>query len=274
LPRQGSHRLPQFLPDGRHFLFFAQGSVEGQGIYLASLDGGEVKRLTAADAAGAYTEPGLLIFDNQGALLGRHLDITGRSLTGETFTVAESVAYDPSFNLAAFSVSAAGRIAYRAGGLERRQLTWFDRTGRQVGVAGDVDNTVLGVDISPNGRQLAVSRTVQRNMDLWLIDVLRGGAARLTSDPAIDQYGTWAPDGTQIAFTSNRNGIYDIFATASNGGGTEELLLKSAHVKAPTDWSRDGQFILFQDVDPKNSWDVWALPTFGERKPFVVVSTP
>ncbi len=274
LPRQGSHRLPRFLPDGRHFLFFAQGSVESQGIYLASLDGGEAKRLTAADAAGAYTDPGFLIFNNQGALLGRHLDIASGSLTGETFTLAESIAYDPSFNLAAFSVSATGRIAYRAGGLERRQLMWFDRAGRQVGVVGEIDNSVVGVDISPDGRQLAVSRTVQNNMDLWLIDALRGGAARLTSNPAVDQFGTWAPDGTQIAFTSNRNGIYDIFATASNGAGTEELLLKSSQVKAPTDWSRDGRFILFQDVDPKNSWDVWALPMFDERKPFVVVSTP
>jgi serine/threonine protein kinase len=53
LDNQTSHRWPQFLPDGRHFLFFAQGSVEIQGIYLASLDSGETKRLTAADTAGA-----------------------------------------------------------------------------------------------------------------------------------------------------------------------------------------------------------------------------
>jgi hypothetical protein len=46
-PRQTSHRSPQFLPDGRHFVFYAQGLPETSGIYLGSLDGGEPKRLGA-----------------------------------------------------------------------------------------------------------------------------------------------------------------------------------------------------------------------------------
>src|SRR5262249_52781143 len=72
LPRQGSHRFPQFLPDGRHFLFF-QGNPEAQGIYMASLDGSDAKRLLAAGAAGAYIDPGLLIFNREGALVARRL---------------------------------------------------------------------------------------------------------------------------------------------------------------------------------------------------------
>ena len=98
LPRQGSHRLPLFLPDGRHFLFFAQGNIEGQGIYLASLDSGETKRLTPADAAAAYTEPTLVLYLRQDTLVARTLDVNGGALKGDPITVADRVGYDNAFN--------------------------------------------------------------------------------------------------------------------------------------------------------------------------------
>jgi Tol biopolymer transport system component len=61
-PRQTSHRFPHFLPGGRQFLFYAGGLPETQGIYLASLDSLETKRLTAADTAGMYAPSGWLLF--------------------------------------------------------------------------------------------------------------------------------------------------------------------------------------------------------------------
>jgi hypothetical protein len=175
-PRQAGHRLPQFLPDGRRFLFFAQGNSEGQGIYIGSLDSADTKRLTSAEASGAYTEPGVLVFMQQNALVVRSFDLAGGMLTGDPVTIAERVSYDAGFNLAGFSVSAVGRLAYRAGGSERRQLTWFDRTGKMTGVAGEPDtNNLVTNALSPDGRRIVVSRTVQSNVDVWVIDVLRVG---------------------------------------------------------------------------------------------------
>src|SRR5262249_60407597 len=75
LPRQVSHRFPQFLPDGKQFIFFSQGAVDVQGIYLGSLDNKDTKRLTLADTAGGYTEPGWLLFNRQGALVARRLNV-------------------------------------------------------------------------------------------------------------------------------------------------------------------------------------------------------
>jgi eukaryotic-like serine/threonine-protein kinase len=80
---QLSHRFPHFLPGGRQFLFFVQGTTESDGIYLGSLDAPETKRLTAADAAGAYTPPGWLLFVRQGSLVARHLDPSRAELTGD-----------------------------------------------------------------------------------------------------------------------------------------------------------------------------------------------
>jgi Tol biopolymer transport system component len=274
-PRYGSHRWPQFLPDGRRFLFFAQGNPEGQGIYLGSLDGTRATRLTPADAAGAYAEPGALVFMQQNALVVRRFDVASGRLTGDPVTLADRVSYDAGFNLAGFSVSAAGRLAYLAGGLEQRQLTWFDRTGKTIGVAGEPDaNDLVSPALSPDGRRIAVTRIVQGNQDVWVIDALRGGATRLTFDPAFDAFAAWSPDGKRIAFESNRRGIYDLFTKSSTGTGDEELLLASPSPKLPSDWSLDGQFVLYQHGDPKNGWDLAAMPMMGERKPIVVVSAP
>jgi Tol biopolymer transport system component len=274
-PRQGSHRWPQFLPDGRRFLFFAAGNPEGQGIYLGSLDGTDTTRLTSAEAAGAYAEPGALVFLQQNALVVRSLDVAGGMLTGDPVTVADRVSYDAGFNLGDFSVSAVGRLAYRAGGSERRQLTWFDRTGKVMGVAGEPDaNGLVLSALSPDGRRIAVNRTVQSNQDIWVIDVQRGGATRFTFDPAVDNFGVWSPDGTRIAFSSSRKGIFDLFLKPSSGAGAEELVLASPFTKIPTGWSLDGRFLLYQHGDPQNGWDLAALPMMGDRKPIVVVSTP
>ena len=76
-PRQDGHGVPYFLPDGRHFLFYAQGTPEAAGISLGSLDGGAPTRLTAADSAGAFLPPDQVVFVRQGTLVARRLDLAG-----------------------------------------------------------------------------------------------------------------------------------------------------------------------------------------------------
>jgi len=166
LPQQGSHRFPQFLPDGKQFLFFSQGNPDGQGIYLGSLDKGQTKRLTPGDSAGGYVEPGWFLFNRQGALIARRLNLTLAAMEGDPVTLAESVSYDTGFNLGGFSVSSVGNIAYRAGALERRQLRWFDRTGRVLGEVGEPEVDLLNVELSPDGRRAAVVRILQDNADI------------------------------------------------------------------------------------------------------------
>jgi serine/threonine protein kinase/Tol biopolymer transport system component len=275
LPRQGSHRFPQFLPDGKHFLFFSQGSPDTQGIYLGSLDNSETKRLIPSDSAGGYVEPGWLLFNRQGALVARRLNVTRAELEGEPVTVADSVSFDTGFNLGGFSVSSFGNVAYRAGALERRQLKWFDRTGRVLSEVGEPDvNLLEAVELSPDERRVAVSRTLQDNRDIWLVDLARGTRTRLTFDAASDHLGSWSPDGAQIAFQSNRKGNYDLYIKPSSGAGAEQPLLESSHVKMVMDWSRDGRYVLYNDGDPKTGYDLWALPVQGDRKPLLVVNTP
>ncbi|MBI4474963.1 MAG: PD40 domain-containing protein [Acidobacteria bacterium] len=275
-PRQTNHRFPQFLPDGRHFLFHGQGTPETSGIYLGSLDGSEPKRLTPSDTFGAYLWPDRLVFMREGALITRRLDIARGELTGDPVTLADPVGYDATFLLGGFSVSGGGRIAYRAGGAGRRQLTWFDRTGKRLGVAHEQDaGNVLGPELSPDGRRVAVQRTTQNNQDVWLMDLARGGSVRFTVDVSNDGFPVWSPEGTRIAFASARKGPYNLYLKPSSGVGAEELLRETASAKIPQDWSKDGRFLLYYEIDPKTNRDLWALEMTGnERKTRVVANTP
>jgi len=144
-----------------------------------------------------------------------------------------------------------------------------------MGTIGAPDITSLGeVELSPDGKRVAVWRMVDGNQDVWLFDATRGVPTRFTFDAAFDSHALWSPDGRRIVFNSNRKGVYNLYWKSSTGAGSDELLLESDQGTIPADWSSDGRFLLFDGVDPQTSYDLWVLPLFGERKPFPFLKTP
>ena len=275
-PHQISHRFPQFLPDGRHFIFYVTGPESSSGIYLGSLDGNESSRLMAADSSGAFMKPDRVLVIQQGTLIARRLDVARRAVTGDPVTVANQVGIEGNTNLGGFSVSRDGQVAYRVGGVAVRQLTWFDRTGKSVGVASEPDaNNLQYPELSPDGRRVAMSRTVQGNFDIWLLDLVRGGLTRLTFDAGQDSLPVWSPDGMRIAFSSNRKSTWDLYLKASNGSGIEDSLPDTPSAEIAQCWSRDGRFLLYITGNSKTGLDLWALDmTTREHQSRVVENTP
>jgi eukaryotic-like serine/threonine-protein kinase len=272
-PRQVSHRFPEFLPDGRKFLFFVEGSPETQGIYLGALDSSRTQRLTAADAAGAYLAPGWLLFLRQGTLVARSLDSTRGELTGDPIPVAAPVGLDALLFASALSASGTGIVAYRSGGVGRRQLTWFDRTGKLLGTLGAPDeNGLVAPSLSPDGRRVVAHRTAQNNTDIWIFDPAR--TTRFTFDASRDLFPIWSPDGMHVAFDSNRTGYRHFYQKRSDLAGTEMPLLEGPEEKVLNDWSPDGRFLLYTTPsDPKTGADIWYLPLSGDRQPVAFLRT-
>jgi eukaryotic-like serine/threonine-protein kinase len=290
-PRQVQHVFPQFLSDNRHFLYYALGTPEAAGIYLGSLDGTEPKRLTAADSTGAYLPQGMsganaspigrsseetIVFTRQTTLMAQRLDLQRGELTGDPVRLADAVGGNGVIGFGGFSISADGRVAYRAGGGALRQLKWYTRTGKAVSVVGDPDSaSLLYPELSPDGAYVALTRTVQNDSDVWLVDLVRGGMTRFTFDPSVDVAQTWSPDRMRIAFSSTRKGPFNLYVKSASGAGAEVPLLETPNSKYVHDWSSNGQFLLYGDTDPKTGRDLWALPITGnDRKPFDVVKTP
>jgi eukaryotic-like serine/threonine-protein kinase len=275
-PEVGSHRFPNFLPfeSGRHqFLFYGHGTPEGDGIYLGSMDSSVTKRLTAADTAGAYMPGGWLVFIHEASLLARRLDLRRGELIGEPVTLADSVNYDTTSYAGAFSTSATGIIAYRSGKASLWQLTWFDRLGKAVGNFGLPNpSNPLNPELSPDGKRVALDRTMLGFADVWIVDASR--TTRFTFDAADDHWPIWSPNGDRIVFDSSRGGpSHDLYWKPSSSARGEELLLDTSQAKGANDWSSNGKFILYSSQDPKTGSDLWLLPMTGERKPQVLLKT-
>jgi serine/threonine protein kinase len=268
---QTNHRFPFFLPNGRQFLFYSGGAARG--IYLGSLDRRETKLVVLTDTPGAYLTPGWLVFLRESVLLAQRFDAAHGVVSGETVKLAD---IDPR-GTAAFSVSAAGMVAYGSGRPDKRQLAWFDRTGTSLGTVGEPDDTDLGgLELSHDGRRVAVHRTTQNTRGLWLLEVEGKRSTKFTVGPARQSYPVWSPDDSSIAFVSAQ-GKGQILRKPSNPSGTEELLMEPTNVNptVPDDWSPDSRFILLYHLDRKTSnIDEWLLPMDGDRKPFPYLDKP
>jgi hypothetical protein len=88
--KESSHRWPDFLPDGSHFLYFAHGSTSADsGIYLAALDSKERKLLLHNDSNAIYAAPGYLLFVRDNTLMAQSINLRSLALEGEAKPVAD-----------------------------------------------------------------------------------------------------------------------------------------------------------------------------------------
>ena len=166
-------------------------------------------------------------------------------------------------------------LAYHAGPSRKTQLAWLDRAGKELGVIGPPADH-YAPRLSPDGTRLAVSRLDpdSTNGDIWLMDLARSIASRFTFDPADDYLPVWSPDGTRLFFSSSREGVQQLYQALSDRPGSEEPLHRSGAWKAPDDVSPDGQFLIYETIDPKTRIDLWLLPLSGDRRPKPFVVTP
>jgi Tol biopolymer transport system component len=146
-------------------------------------------------------------------------------------------------------------------------MAWYDRGGKLLGSIGPATTRgVFDPAISPDGKSVAFRRISASGSDLWLSDLTREAEQRLTTD-ARSVAPVWSPNGDRMVFASGRSGTYNLYQKATSATGKDELLLASSNTKVPTQWSRDGRFIVYTEADPKTKWDVWVLPMGPERKP-------
>jgi eukaryotic-like serine/threonine-protein kinase len=203
-------------------------------------------------------------------LLAQPVDPNTFALAGDPVTLVDDVSVSAG-GRAAFSVSRTGVVAYEHQRNVESQLTWVDRTGKELDIVGK-PGIYSTIDMAPDEHRVAVGLmdpgTVAVN--LWVMDLERPVASRLTYGTVRESDPAWSPDSRRIAFNSIRNGLKSLYAMSPGGGSEEELLRSSGPPLAIDDWSKDGRFVLYH-ID--STRELWALPLAGDRKPILVMRT-
>ncbi|HVE65412.1 MAG TPA: protein kinase, partial [Thermoanaerobaculia bacterium] len=271
------HWRPQFLPDGKHFLYLARCEpAQNSGIYVGSLESKETKRVADVDVAASFAQPGYLLFVRGKVLMAQPFDPSAPAVTGEAVVVGRDVQYVQTWGSAAFAASETGVLAYQGASPAARQLAWFDRSGKRISTLGPDAEYDDDPRISPEGSRVAIIRIdpAARSADIWIVDVTRGIGTRFTFDAAREAEPVWSSDGQRLFYSSNKEGIGNIYEKDASGAGPEKLVLKSDLWKVPFDASPDGRWLLFGFRDPKTDSDVWLLSLSGDRKATPLLATP
>ena len=273
-PKRQSDSWPQFLPDGRRFLYLRQGGpgIEGGGTaYLGTLAGAGARELVSGVFNALFVAPDRILFADATGINVRRVDLNRGRMTGEIEEISADV--DRHLGHAALSVSRSGTLAYAAAGSRDHRLVWVDRAGHETGVVATADGW-RDVALSPDGSRVAVQRIVPEANDIWTVDLARGVPSRFTFSPDVDDDPVWSADGRAIAFSSVRDGIPGIYRQRASGAGDAELLFTNRTPVHPTAWSPDGRFLLFEQTDRMSASDVWVLPLQGDHTPRAYLATP
>jgi Tol biopolymer transport system component len=269
---EDSHREPEFLPDGRHFLFLARGNnisgVAGRGaaIKIGSLDEQPPRLLMPAESQAIYAL-GKLLFVQSGKLMARPFDPDQLAFSGDPVPIAQDVRVLEDIFRGVFSASQTGNLIYVAGKSPGSGIYWLDRTGHHRDPVMVVSTyTPDTVELAPDaGRAAIVETTGTTTEAISIVDLSRGVATRLTPGLASCNSPVWSQDGAGLVFSSNRKGHYDLYWKPVGEASGERLLFESDQDKNPVAWSPDGRLVAYYLTPPHPDAGYWVLPLEGRN---------
>ena len=276
-------KWPQFLPDGKHYLYLSKSNRPGQqGIYAASLDSNERKLIVVTNNIAAYVQSGHLLFMRGDSLVAQPFDLRSLTLSGEPHPVVEHIegagSFDDPLSGPIFSASLNGALVWRRGSSQSFVSIpqWVDRSGKGLGFVGEPAD-FSGPALSPDEKKFAVAiRDPEiKTRDIWIVDLVRGTRTRLVSNPSDDLNPVWSPDGTRIAFTSDRSGQRAIYQKLADSSGPEELVFDGKEAQKNVEsWSQDGKYLLYNSRTSQASplAHLYVLPLAGDRKPISLLN--
>ena len=243
------HNSPEFLPDGRRFLYVASsGKPDGTTVRVGTIDSMDSKVLLESGGNAAYAppvpgKPGSLLFYFRGALMAQPFDQERLTLSGGRTVLAPEVFFRQ--GRADFSVSENNVLAYQPTNRKDLQLGWFDRAGRLIQNIG-IRNDYFGLRLSPDEKRLVFSVADEFNWypSIWVMELARGLVSRVTNLSDSSFLPVWSPDGNEILFGNGSEQRMRLLRQSLNSSKFS-IVLDTPGPKFPTDWSTDGQFVTY-----------------------------
>jgi serine/threonine protein kinase/Tol biopolymer transport system component len=264
-----SHGRPQFLPDGKHFLYWVAGSAERKGMYSGSVDDVAAQPRERIVTVPARYASEKLLFVRGATLMAQTFDAERRRLTGEPTPIVDHVQIQTIDEQPVFSASAAV-LAYRpVTGSPGNVFTWFDRHGKERGTVGQPGGDI-DPKISPDQQHVAVVEKGEMP-NIWILDFVRGLRTRFTFQPPVASP-VWSRDGRRMFYSSGPK-LEAISVKDADGSGPEtELFRQPGRFLYPTSISPDARFLLYfitaKPRGPGVHSEIWVLPLAKDGRPF------
>jgi len=245
-------RWPQFLPasTGKRALLYTAGTERERKIIVHDLDSGESTTLQSGELP-SYSPSGHILYQ-----AGPHTyDLWALPFSADRFRP----------NGAPFPVKRNARFPMTTHdnslvyletvvGVQGDRLAWVDREGHVLERFPAAQEQMLNIELSPDDRRAAVAAWTEGNLDVWIYDLERNSKTRFTTHEKIDRDPVWSPDGTQLVFSSNRAGSFDVYVAPADGSQAPLALLQAADAhERPTDWASNPDVMICRRADDTGS---------------------
>ena len=265
-----SHSYPQFLPDGRS-LMYSVTTIRGAEITTAVQDlrTGERRTLLPNGYDARYLPSGHLVFTRGRSVMAVRLDVASLTLQGTPVPLIEDLSGYMLYPVSQFDLSATGTLVYAPTPVFiPRHLVWVDRAGRMQRLATP-EGLWENPRVSPDGRHAIVDA---RN-DVWMVDLPRAAASRLTFGPGARGVGVWTPDGQRVTYLCQAvDGPTSMCWRPADGSGEEELLFTRPTYISPGGWSPDGRTLLFIENTVEKGHDIGVF-SLDDRRPRLLLGS-
>ena len=263
--------FPSFLPDGEHFLF-TQPVNDVATLMVGSIGSEQTQALAPSDTRGVYAS-GFILYVRQGTLFAQPFDAGTRTTSGEPIGLLDDIEFFSPTGRASFSASQTGLLISR-----RRaplsQLRWVDRDGRQTDTILEAAN-YRKAGLAADNRRLAVETGDPRlsTPDIWIAELDRNVATRLTSSPRSEMEPRLSPDGTRVVFSADWEGPPNLYIADVDGGEPQVLVPFDRTQQWAGGWTPDGRQVVYAKRNDTFGMDIWVVDVAtGARQP--ILATP
>jgi serine/threonine-protein kinase len=293
---EADHVFPSILPGSRAVLFTILpqvGMTDSAQVAVLDLESGRTKVLIRGGSSAEFVsasgtapsaasgEPGYLLYAVTNSLRAVRFDPVKLEVLSDPVPLFDQVATSVGTGAAQFAVSRSGILVYVTGGVtgsaavggtgQMRPLVWVDRHGKEEAIAAP-PHDYASLRLSPDDTKVALDARDQQS-DIWVFEFARKTLTRLTTDPRIDGFPIWTPDGKRMIFESSRTGTFNVYMQAADGPGAVEQLTKSTNQLWPLSLSPDGTRLVIHS-ESAGQGDLDLLPLDGKSQPVPLLRTP